>query len=153
MISSMFLISSPSADHGCLKPGFHLDIFCFLLLVLVFRSNKKPQRAMRCSNWTIHKKPKQATKSHNEQQKEFACFAFEIESILSQKQERATKSSKRQRKANGNTHQKPKRATKKQQRAFFIPISIHSHQFWTYGRWLISRAMTSQKEQRRATKS
>ena len=32
--------------------------------------------------------------------------------ILSQKQERATKSSKRQRTANGNTHQKPKRATK-----------------------------------------
>ena len=44
-------------------------------------------------------------------------------------------------------------SNKKQQREFFIPIFIHPHQFWTYGRWLISRAMKSQKEQRRATKS
>ena len=49
------------------KPGFHLDIFCLSLLVLVFRTNKKPQRAMQCSNGKIHKKPKRATKSHNEQ--------------------------------------------------------------------------------------
>ena len=48
---------------------------------------------------------------------------------------------------------KTKTSNKKQQRAFFIPIFIHSHKFWTYGRWLISRAMKSQKEQRRATKS
>ena len=43
--------------------------------------------------------------------------------------------------------------TKKQQSAFFIPIFTHSHQFWTYGRWLISIAMKSQKEQRGAMKS
>ena len=48
---------------------------------------------------------------------------------------------------------KTKTSNKKQQRAFFIPIFIHSHQFWTSGRWFISRAMKSQKEQRRATKS
>ena len=41
-----------------LKPGFHLDIFGLLLLFLVFRTNKKPQRVMRCSNGNIHKKPK-----------------------------------------------------------------------------------------------
>ena len=100
-----------------------------------------------------------STKNQNEQQKaitsnkrHLSVLVFETELILSQKQERATKSSKRQRTANGNTHQKPKRATKKQQRAFFIPIFIHSHQFWTYGRWLISRAMKSLKEQRRAKK-
>ena len=41
-----------------------------------------------------------------------------------------------------------------QQRAFFIPIFIHSHQFWTYGMWLISRAMKSSNDgQRKAVKS
>ena len=49
------------------KPGFHLDFFCLLLLFVAFRTNKMPQRAMRCSNGNIHKKPKRATKSHNEQ--------------------------------------------------------------------------------------
>ena len=61
---------------GTIKPGFHLDFICLLLLVLVFRTNKKPQRAMRCSNGNIHEKPKRAAKSHNEQQKTFACFGF-----------------------------------------------------------------------------
>ena len=50
-----------------IKPGFHLDFFCLLLLFVAFRTNKMPQRAMRCSNGNIHKKPKRATKSHNEQ--------------------------------------------------------------------------------------
>ena len=48
---------------------------------------------------------------------------------------------------------KTKTSNKKQQRAFFIPIFIHSHQFWTYERWLVSRAMKSQKDQRGETKS
>ena len=105
------------------KPGFHLDIFCLLLLVLVFRTNKKQQRAMRCSNGNIHKNQKRATKSNNEQQNAFACFGFEVELILSQKQERAMKNNKRQQTANGNTHQKPKRATKSNKEHFSCPFS------------------------------
>ena len=80
-----------------------------------------------------------SSKNQNEQQKaktsnqrHLPVLAFEIELILSQKRQRTTKSSKKQRRANGNTlqkpGQKPKRATrtnKKQQRAFFIPIFIH----------------------------
>ena len=79
---------------------------------------------MRCSNGNIHKNPKRATKSNNEQQNAFACFGFEIELILSQKQERAMKSNKRQQTANGNTHQKPKRATKSNKEHFSFPFSI-----------------------------
>ena len=76
-------------------------------------------------------------------------LVFEIELILSQKQE------KQRRAAKGNKRQMETRTKNQneQQRAFFIPIFIHSHQFWTNGRWLISGAMKSQKEQRRATKS
>ena len=51
-------------------------------------------------------------------------FVFEIELILTQKQERATKSSRRQRTANGNTHQKPKRATKSNKEHFSFPFSF-----------------------------
>ena len=72
----MYEINYTDRHFLLLKPGFHLDFFCLLLLVLVFRTNRKPQRAMRCSNGNIHKKPKRATKSHNEQQKAFACFGF-----------------------------------------------------------------------------
>ena len=56
---------------------------------------------------------------------------------------------------NGKWKHTPKTKTshRKQQKALLIHIFIHSHQFWTYGRWLISRAMKSQKEQRGATKS
>ena len=85
--------------------------------------------AFRCSFWFFvptksHNEQCDAqmetsTKNQNEQQKAITSnkrhlpvLVFEIELILSQKQERATKSSKRQRTANGNTHQKPKRATK-----------------------------------------
>ena len=75
-----------------------------------------------------------STKNQNEQQKAITSnkrhlpvLVFEIELILSQKQERATKSSKRQRTANGNTHQKPKRATKSNKEHFSFPFSfIHT---------------------------
>ena len=70
-----------------------------------------------------------STKNQNEQQKaikinkrHLPVLVFEIELILSQKQERATKSSKRQRKANGNTHQKPKRETKSNIEHFSFPL-------------------------------
>ena len=123
-----------------------------MLLVFVFRSNKKPQRTMRCS-------VEKSTKNQNEQQKAITSnkrhlpiLVYEIELVLSQKQEKQEE----QRKAtNGKWKHAPKTKTsnKKQQRAFSIPIFIHSHEFWTYGRWLISRAMKSEKEQGRATKS
>ena len=38
-----------------LKAWFPFGPFCLLLLVFVFRSNEKPQRAMPCSNGNIHK--------------------------------------------------------------------------------------------------
>ena len=80
-----------------LKPGFHFDFFCLLLHVLVFRTNK----------------------SQNEQPKAFACFSFEIELILSQKQEQAEESSRKQRMAKGNTPQNPKRAAKNNKDHFY----------------------------------
>ena len=98
-----------------------------------------------------------STKNQNEQQKAITSnkrhlpvLVFEIELIL------FSKTKKKQRRAvKGNERQMETRTKNQneQQRAFFIPIFIHSHQFWTCGRWLISRAMKSQKEQRRATKS
>ena len=96
----------------------------------------------------------QKTKTSN--QRHLPVLFFEIELILSQKQERATKSSKKA--TDGKLKHAPKTKTsnnepQKQQRAFFIPIFIHLLQLWTYGRWLTSRAMKNQKEQRRATKS
>ena len=95
------------------------------------------------------KKPKRATKSQNEQPKVFACFGFfKTELILSQKQERATKSIKNQRTANGNTPQKPKRA-KKQQRAFFIPIFIHLLQLWAF--WQVVDIKSNEKPERVTT--
>ena len=93
---------------------------------------------------TSTKKPKRETESLNEQQKAFACFGFYLKN--KKEQRRALKSNERQM----ETHTKNQN---EQQRAFFIPIFIHSHQFWIYGRWLISRAMKSLKEQRRAMKS
>ena len=105
---------------------------------------------MQCLNGNIYKKAKTSSQRH------LPVLVFEIEPILSQKPERAAKSSKKQRTTNGNTPQKPKRAitsTKKQQIALFIPMFIHLFQLWTYARWLTSRAMKNQKDQQRATKS
>ena len=115
------------------KAWFTFGLFCLLncCSFFIFRTSKKPQRAMRCSNGNIHKKPKRATKSHDEQQKAMTSnkrhspdLVFEIELIISQKQERATTSSKRKRMANGNTHQKPKRATKSNKEHFSFPFSF-----------------------------
>ena len=38
-------------------------------------------------------------------------------------------------------------------KSIFRAHFIHLHRFWTYGSWLISRAMKNQKEHQRATKS
>ena len=136
-----------------LKPGFHLDFvaFCcsFWFFVLTKSHNEQCNAEMETS-----------TKNQNEQQKaiksnkrHLPVLVFGVELILSQKQ---VKSNEEQQKAtNGKWKHAPKTKTsgKNQQRTFLIPIFIHSHQFWSYGRWLVSRAMKSQKEQRWATKS
>ena len=114
-----------------------------------------------------------STKNQNEQQKAITSnkrhlpvLVFEIELILSQKQERATKSSKTQRTANGNTHQKPKRATKSNKEHFSFPFSfIRTSSGPVEGglyqeQWKARKsndgqrkAMKSSKKLRRATKS
>ena len=73
------------------QPGFHLYFLCLLLLVLAFRTNKQPKRAMWCSNGNIYKR-------QNEQPKAFACVGFwdRTDSIWkarmsNEKQQRATK--------------------------------------------------------------
>ena len=91
--------------------------------------------------WKHPQKPKRATKSNKRATKGICLFWF-----LSQKQDRATKGNKRQ------METRTKNQNKKQ-RAFFLPISIYSHQFRTNGRWLISRAMKSNDEQRKAAES
>ena len=104
--------------HNCLisKAWFPFGHF--------FRSNKS-------HNEQCDAQMETSTKSQNEQQKAITSnkkhllvLVFEIELILSQKQERATKSSTRKRTANGNTHQKPKRATKSSKEHFSIPFSF-----------------------------
>ena len=106
------------------KPGFHLDIFAFRCSFWFFVPTKS-------HNEQCDAQMETSTKNQNEQQKAITSnkrhlpvLVFEIELILSQKQERATKSSKRQRTANGNTHQKPKRATKSNKEHFSFPFSF-----------------------------
>ena len=91
-------------------------------LPLVARFGFSYQQKATASNAILKWKHPQKTKTSNK--RHLPVLVFEIELILSRKQERATNSSKRHRTANGNTHQKPKRATKKQHGAFFIPTSF-----------------------------
>ena len=72
-----------------------------------------------------------STKTQNEQRKakmsnpkHLPVLVFGIELILSQKQERATKSNKKQRTANRNMPQKPKQATKSNKEHFSFPFSF-----------------------------
>ena len=112
---------------------------------------------MRFSNGNIHKKP---TKAKMSSQMHLPVLVFEIELILSQKQEPATK--EQQKPTNGKWKRVPKTKTKtktsaitsnkKQQRAFFFPIFIHLLQLWAHGKCLTSRAMKNQKEQQQTTK-
>ena len=103
-----------------------MDFFCLLLLVLVFR--RLPTKS---HNEQYDAQMETSTENQNEQQKaimgnkrHLPVLVFAIELILSQKQERATKNSKRQQTANGNTHQKPKRATKSNKEHFSFPFSF-----------------------------
>ena len=99
----------------------------------------------------------QETKTSNK--RHLPVLVCEIELILSQKQEKATKGIKRQRTANGNTHQNPKRATKATKSIF------HSH-FHSFAPildlWKVvdiksnekpERATTGNEKQRKAAKS
>ena len=137
LITSICRIFSYNLDCGIL--GFYpsvcrLSVLLSLVSIWTFF-------AFRCSFWFFvptksHNEQCDAqmetsTKNQNEQQKAITSnkrhlpvLVFEIELILSQKQERATKSSKRQRTANGNTHQKPKRATKSNKEHFSFPFSF-----------------------------
>ena len=109
---------------------------------------------------TSKKKQKKAKTSN---QRHLPVLVFDIELILFQKQEWATKSSKKQWTANGNTPQKPKRATtrnEKQQRAFFH-FNFHSFasipDLWkvvdTKSNEKPERATTGNEKQQKATKS
>ena len=145
--------SVPSDVETCCKTKawFQFGLFCLLFLVLVFRTNRKLKLLMRCSNENIYKRPKRATKGRNENQMHLPVLVFEIEliRILSQKQERAMKSNRKQRTTNGNTPQKPKRAIKN---------IFHSH-FHSFASaldlWKVVDIKTNENhiEQQRATKS
>ena len=111
---------------------------------------------------------KHPQKNQNEQQKAITSnkrhlpvLIFEIELILSQKQEKASKGSKRQRTANGNTHQRPKRATKSNKEHFSFPFSFirtnsgprsDKKQQRTSGLEKPKRARKNQDEQRKTQK-
>ena len=106
---------------------------------------------MRCLDGNIHKKQNEQQETIASNKRHLPVLVFELELILKNKKEqrRAAKGTERQMETRTK---KPKRATKAT-KAFFIAIFIHSHQFWTYGRWLVSRATKSQKNQRRERKS
>ena len=108
-----------------------------------------------------------STKNQHQQQKAITSdkrhlpvLVFEIELILSQKQERATKSSKRQRTAaKGNEQHMETRAKNQNEQQKATKSIFHSHFRHSFApilvlwKVLISRAMKSQKEQRQAAKS
>ena len=96
-----------------------------------FCTKKKPKRAMQFSNGNTYKNQSEQQKAKTSNRRHLPVLVFEIELILSQKQERATKGSKKQRTANGNTPQKPKRATKS-------VFHSHFHSFAsTLGLWKV----------------
>ena len=106
------------------KHGFHLDIFAFCCSLWFFVPTKS-------HNEQCDAQLEISTKNQNEQQKAITSnkkhlpvLVFEIELILSQKKEKATKGSKRQRTANGNTHQKPERAAKSNKERFSFSFSF-----------------------------
>ena len=107
------------------KPGFHLDFLAFCCSFWFFVPTKS-------YNEQCHALMETSTKNQNQQQKammsnnrHICLFWFlDIELILYQNQERAMKTSKRQRTANGNTHQKPKRGTKSNKEHFSFPYSF-----------------------------
>ena len=107
------------------KPDFHLDLFFVLLLVLVFGTNKKPKRAMQCSNWNIYKKPKRAIKSQNGQPKAFACSGFWDRTDSVSKTRTSTESSKKP--TIGKWKQAPKTKTSNKEH-LSVPFSfIHAN--------------------------
>ena len=81
-----------------------MDYFGLLLLVLVFRTNKKSQRACDAQIET-------STKNQNEQQKAFACFGF-WDRIEEKGQRRAAKGKERQMETHTKNQNEQQKATK-----------------------------------------
>ena len=89
---------------------------------------------METSTKKQNKNKQQKAKTIN--QRHLPVLVFEIELILSQKQEQATKSSRKKRTANGNTPQKPGGATKSNKEHFSFPFSfIHASSGTMEGGW------------------
>ena len=127
-----------------------------------FGTNKKPKRAMRCSNRNIYKKTKTSNQRH------LPVLVFETELILSRKQKKT--SNEEQHKATNSKWKhapKPKRATKSNKEHFSFPFSFicFNSDLWKVvdinSNEKPERATTnnqpkatkSSKKQRRATKS
>ena len=90
---------------------------------------------------TSIKNQNEQPKAKTSNQRHLTVLVFEIELIVSQKQERATN-------AKWKHASKTKTSNKKQQRTFFISIFIHLLQLWTYARWLTSGAMKRNNEKK-----
>ena len=114
------------------------------------KSSKKLRRATKGNNghWSWkNQNGQEKAKTSNEKHKKSKWKPGYIKN--KKEQRRAAKCNERQMETRTKNQNEQQKATK----SIFIPIFIHSQQFETYGRWFVSRAMKSQKEQRRATKS
>ena len=129
------------------KLSFYLDIFCLLLLVLVFCTNNV-QMARSTNNQNKQQNAKTSNRRH------LPVLVFGIELILSQKQERATNRSKKQQTANGNTPQKPTTKSISHSRFYLFALALDL--------WKLTdiksnekpeRATTGNEKQQKATKS
>ena len=138
------LTPSPAPRHAISSIFSYTSFNCFRILDISIKVSENLKLSL-VSNWTFFAiccsfwffvptkshnehcdaQMETSTKTQNEQQeaitsnkRHLPVLVFEIELILSQKQERTTKRSKRQRTANGDMHQKPKRATKSNKEHF-----------------------------------
>ena len=87
-----------------LKPSFHLDIFAFCCSFWFFVPTKSHNEQCDAQMETYTKNQNEQQKAIMSNKRHLPVLVFETELILSQKQEKATKGSERQRTANGNTH-------------------------------------------------
>ena len=116
-----FYVERRLRNYLSVKPGFHLDFFVFCCSFWSFVPTKNQKEQCDVQIGTSTKNQNEQLKAKTSNQRHLPVLVFEIELILSQKQERTTKSSKKQRTANGNTPKNPKRATKR----IFHSIFIH----------------------------
>ena len=128
-MNKIFTGDSSIPKESYIKPGFHLDFFAFCCSFWLFVPTKSHNEQCDAQMETSTKNQNEQQKTKTSNKRHLPVLVFEIELILCQKQGRATKSSKRHRMANGNTHQKPQRATKNNKEHFSFPFSfirIHS---------------------------